>query len=246
MEKIFNSKIKIPKLIEKKRSKTYNWLMDLMLAVVSLVILVYSAILHEIAHGFVAEKLGDPTARLMGRLTLNPKSHIDPFMSILLPLLLIISGSPVVFGAAKPVPVDPFNFREPKKDLAIVSLAGPATNALIAIVAAILIKLLIFATPYFGASPMLTNIVIPVYTFLALVVRMNLLLAIFNLIPIPPLDGSKIFALVLSDRQAATYMSIGTFGILIIFFLLMFPIGGFSLQGIMFSLLTFAQHLLGL
>jgi Zn-dependent protease len=220
--------------------------MDLVLGLVSLVILVYSAILHEIAHGFVAEKLGDPTARLMGRLTLNPKSHIDPFMSIALPLLLILSGSPVVFGAAKPVPVDPFNFREPKKDMAIVALAGPGTNVLIAIIAAILIKILIFIIPYFGASPMLTGIVIPIYTFLGLIVRMNLLLAIFNLIPIPPLDGSKILALILPDREAATYLSIGSFGILIIFFLLMFPIGGFSLQNIMFNLLTFSQHLLGL
>jgi len=220
--------------------------MDLLLGIVSLVILVYSAILHEIAHGFVAEKLGDPTARLMGRLTLNPKNHIDPFMSIALPLLLILSGSPVVFGAAKPVPVDPFNFRDGRKDLAIVSLAGPATNVLIAIIAAVLIKILVFATPYFGASPILTGIVIPIYTFLALVVRMNLLLAIFNFIPIPPLDGSKVFSLLLPEREAATYMSIGTFGILIIFFLLMFPIGGFSLQNIMFNLLTFSQHLLGL
>jgi Zn-dependent protease len=167
-------------------------------------------------------------------------------MSILLPLILILSGSPVVFGAAKPVPVDPFNFREPKKDMAIVSLAGPGTNILIAIFSAILIKILIFITPYFGASPALTNIVIPIYTFLVLVVRLNLLLAIFNLIPIPPLDGSKIFALVLPNKEAAAYMSIGTFGILIIFFLLMFPIGGFSLQGVMFNLLTVAQHLLGL
>jgi Zn-dependent protease len=93
---------------------------------------------------------------------------------------------------------------------------------------------------------MLTGIVIPIYTFLALVVRMNLLLAIFNVIPIPPLDGSKIFALLLPEREAATYLSVGTFGILIIFFLLMFPIGGFSLQNIMFNLLTFSQHLLGL
>jgi len=215
--------------------------MDLVLGLVSLVILVYSAILHEIAHGFVAEKLGDPTARLMGRLTLNPKSHIDPFMSILLPLLLIISGSPIIFGAAKPVPVDPFNFREPRKDLAIVALAGPATNVLIAIIAAVVLKILMI----FGAS-VTPSIIVPVLTFLALVVRMNLLLAIFNFIPIPPLDGSKVFSLLLPDREAAMYMSVGTFGILIIFFLLMFPIGGFSLQNIMFSLLTFSQHLLGL
>src|SRR3990172_3724593 len=116
--------------------------MDLITILVSIVILIYSAILHEIAHGFVAERLGDPTARLLGRLTLNPKNHIDPFMSIALPLILILSGSPVVFGAAKPVPVDPFNLRDGRKDIALVSLAGPATNVLIALGAAGVIKLL--------------------------------------------------------------------------------------------------------
>jgi Zn-dependent protease len=220
--------------------------MDLLLMLLSLIILIYSAILHEIAHGFVAERLGDPTARLMGRLTLNPKNHIDPFMSILLPLILILSGSPVIFGAAKPVPVDPFNFREPKKDMAIVSLAGPATNVLLAVAAAVLIKILMFVTPYFGASPMVSEIALSIYTFLTLVVQMNLLLAIFNLIPIPPLDGSKVFALLLPDKEATVYMSVGTFGILIIFFLLLFPIGGFSLGNFIFNLLTFAQRLLGL
>jgi Zn-dependent protease len=233
-------------LIENLNVKTYNYLMDLMLGFISLIILIYSAILHEIAHGFVAERLGDPTARLLGRLTLNPKNHIDPFMSIALPLLLILSGSPVVFGAAKPVPVDPFNLRDGRKDMAIVSLAGPLTNAAIAIIAAILIKILMFATPSLGASPAVTEIVIPIFTFLSLVVRLNLLLAIFNLIPIPPLDGSKIFALILPEKEAATYLSIGTFGMMIIFFLLLFPIGSFSLQGIMFNLLNFAEQLLGL
>jgi len=203
-----------------------------------LAVLVFSAILHEIAHGIVAERLGDPTARLMGRLTLNPKSHIDPFMSILLPLLLVLSGSPVIFGAAKPVPVDPFNLREPKKDMALVSLAGPGTNVLIAIIAAIVLKLLAFMPP---------NIIFDLVGFLAQAfVYVNLLLAIFNLIPIPPLDGSKILAMFLPDREAATYLSIGNIGILIIFFLLLFPIGGFSLGGLMFNLLTFAEHLLGL
>src|SRR3972149_9884574 len=94
-------------------------------AIITLTILLFSAILHEIAHGFVAERLGDPTARLLGRLTLNPKNHIDPFMSIALPLILILSSSPVIFGAAKPVPVDPFNLKDRRKDLTIVSLSGP-------------------------------------------------------------------------------------------------------------------------
>jgi Zn-dependent protease len=213
--------------------------MDLLSIVVILPILIYSAILHEIMHGLVAERLGDPTARLMGRITLNPVPHIDPFMSILLPLILSLSPTHIIIGGAKPVPVDPFNFREPKKDMAIVSLAGPATNFLIAIG---IICRLVF--PGFSLDGVLNSGILGI--ILGTVVYINLLLAIFNLIPIPPLDGSKIFALVLPDKEAVAYMSIGTFGILIIFFLLMFPIGGFSLGSLMFNLLTFSQHLLGL
>lgn len=201
--------------------------MDIFFALISVGILIFSAILHEIAHGFVAEKFGDPTARLAGRLTLNPKNHIDPMMSILLPLVLIISGSPVIIGAAKPVPVDPYNLRDGRKDLALVSLAGPLTNLLIAIAASLIVK------------------IIP-WDIFSMIVRLNLLLAIFNLIPIPPLDGSKIFALLLSEKQANLYLSLGSIGFFIIFFLLFLSPGGFSLGGIIYSLLSFSEKLLGL
>ena len=213
--------------------------MDLITGLVSLVILIYSAILHEIAHGYVAERLGDPTARLMGRLTLNPKNHIDPVMSIFLPLILILSGSPVIFGAAKPVPVDPFNLKDKRLDVAIVSLAGPITNFLIAVISALLIKL-------FGAFILGLTSGVYVLWFLLAAVKINLLLGIFNLIPIPPLDGSKIFALILPDKEANTYLALGSIGIFIIFFLLMFPIGGLSLGGVISNLLTFSEKLLGL
>src|SRR5689334_17819990 len=116
--------------------------------VLGLAILVYSAILHEIAHGYVADRLGDPTARLAGRLTLDPRPHIDPFMSILLPLILILGHSSVIFGGAKPVPIDPFNLKEGKKDVALVALAGPLTNVVLAIISA----LLVHAISYFPAS----------------------------------------------------------------------------------------------
>jgi Zn-dependent protease len=220
--------------------------MDLITGLVSLVILVYSAILHEIAHGFVAERLGDPTARLMGRLTLNPKNHIDPMMTIAFPILTFLaSGGTLIFGGAKPVPVDPFNFREPKKDMALVSLAGPGTNAILAILGAILFKGIILATPFLSANQPLANLANPILNFLFLVVRINLLLAIFNLLPIPPLDGSKVLAQFLPDREAAIYLSIGSVGVFIIFFLLMFPIGGLSLGDLIFNLLGFALHTLG-
>src|SRR5438128_2259081 len=107
--------------------------MELLGIIISLIILIFSAILHEIAHGYVADKLGDPTPRLAKRLTLNPKSHIDPIFSILLPLVLYITPPHVIFGGAKPVPIDPFNLKEGRKDVALVSLAGPLTNILIAI-----------------------------------------------------------------------------------------------------------------
>src|SRR5258708_4928216 len=103
--------------------------MEILFAILSILILVYSSVLHEIAHGYVAYRLGDPTAKIQGRLTLNPIKHIDPYMSLLLPIMLFFAtGGRFIFGGAKPVPVDPFNLRDPFKDLALVSLVGPLTN----------------------------------------------------------------------------------------------------------------------
>lgn len=205
--------------------------MELLLIILPLAILIFSAILHEVAHGFVADRLGDPTARLMGRLTLNPKSHIDPFMSILLPLFLMLSGSPIIFGAAKPVPVDPFNLQDGRKDMALVALSGPLTNLLIAIVASILLKII---PPDF----------LLVQTLLTMIRFYNVLLAIFNLLPIPPLDGSKVFSLLLPEEHARAYLSLSSIGFFIIFFLLAFPIGGLSLGSFISNLMSVALDLL--
>lgn len=223
--------------------------MGLILGLIILAILIFSAILHEVAHGFVADHLGDPTARLAGRLTLDPIKHIDPIMSIALPLLLIISGSPVIFGAAKPVPIDPFNLKDGQKDIALVSLAGPLTNIALAIVGTFIFRLffpefslfqIVYAYPPIGTlSDFLAY-------FVAFVVHLNLLLAIFNLIPIPPLDGSKVFALLLPKELAFLYLSLSSIGMFIIFFLLLFPIGGLSLGSLVFNLLAFSEKLLGL
>ncbi|MCL4415562.1 MAG: site-2 protease family protein, partial [Actinobacteria bacterium] len=109
--------------------------------ILSLIIILFSAVFHEVAHGYVADRLGDPTARLMGRLTLDPRKHIDPMYSILFPLILALSGLPVI-AAAKPVPVDPFNLKEGRKDMALVSLAGPLTNIIIAVLASFILKFL--------------------------------------------------------------------------------------------------------
>lgn len=214
--------------------------MELITILITLIILIYSAILHEIAHGFVAYRLGDPTAKVLGRLTLNPIKHIDPFMSVIFPLILIISGSPVIFGGAKPVPIDPFNLKEGRKDLALSALAGPLTNIILAIIAGLLIHIF-FPQMSFGVirNSGLFGFI------LSEIMMLNLLLAVFNLIPIPPLDGSKVFALILPKKVAAAYLSLESVGMFIVFLLLFFPLGPFSLMGVVENLLVFSLSLFG-
>lgn len=199
---------------------------------IGVVILIFSAILHEIMHGWVAYKLGDPTAKHMGRLTLNPLPHIDPLMSIIIPVILVVFHSPIIFGAAKPVPVNPFNLHDGKKDYALVALAGPLTNLLLAVLAAGILHLL----PYDN----------PVSYVLSLIVFYNLILTFVNLIPIPPLDGSRVVSFLLPNDLAKTYLSIESYGFILLFFLLSFPIGGISLGEILSNLVFFSIHLLGL
>ncbi|OGE83539.1 MAG: hypothetical protein A3B10_03415 [Candidatus Doudnabacteria bacterium RIFCSPLOWO2_01_FULL_44_21] len=155
--------------------------MDPISIVIFIFILLFSVIFHEVAHGLTAEKLGDPTARYAGRLTLNPISHIDLFGSILLPVFLLLINSPILFGAAKPVPVDYRNLRNVKRDMILVSFAGPLTNLILAALAAAVFRIL-------------PNISDLGQGLLIQTVSLNLVLALFNLIPIPPLDGSKILA----------------------------------------------------
>lgn len=211
-----------------------------------LVILIFSAILHEVAHGYVADRFGDPTARIMGRLTLNPIPHIDPWLSIALPLLLLLTGSPVIFGGAKPVPIDPYNLKEGRKDVALVALAGPLTNVVLAIAASLLLHGLRILAPHIPADVYLTIISNILYLILYLTASYNILLAIFNLLPIPPLDGSKIFALLLPDDIANMYLSFSSMGMLILFFLLLFPVAGFSLSQAISHWYLLAKGLLGI
>ncbi|MCL4398104.1 site-2 protease family protein [Patescibacteria group bacterium] len=176
-------------------------------------ILIYSVILHEISHGWVADRLGDPTARLSRRLTLNPLPHIDPVMTIALPLILIVTGSPVVFGAAKPVPIDPFNFRDPKKDTALTAAAGPVTNIIIALLFSIVLRI----SDIFIIDPALLSFIQSLCFY---GVEINVVLAVFNLLPVPPLDGSKVLAGLLPDDLAAAFLSLERFGLLFIFIIL--------------------------
>lgn len=165
-----------------------------------------SLVIHEVAHGFVAYKLGDTTAKNFGRLSFNPLAHIDVFGTVLLPLLCVLTsyaflGYPMVFGYAKPVPVNPYNFKNPRKDMMWVGLSGPAAN----LITALIISLLIRIIPY----P-------PVASFLAIGGVINIFFAIINLIPVPPLDGSRIIAGLLPRRLAYRYVKIEPFGFIII------------------------------
>lgn len=142
----------------------------------TLLVLILSIIAHEVAHGYAANMLGDPTARLAGRLTLNPLAHIDPLGSILIPGLLVLTGSPILFGWAKPVPYNPYNLKNKRWGEAIVAVAGSATNILLAIIFALLARVAA------GSAPAAAS-------FLATISFVNLFLGMFNLIPFPPLDG---------------------------------------------------------
>jgi Zn-dependent protease len=172
------------------------------------VIAVLSITSHEAAHGFAADRLGDSTARERGRLTLNPIPHIDPFMTILLPLVLLLSGTGIIFGGAKPVPVNVSRLRNPRRDWALVGAAGPAVNVLIAIgLSAVLAGATVVGLA--GPSSSLGEA-------LAVGIFLNALLAVFNLIPIPPLDGSRVVQYFLSGDALALYRSLERFGLLII------------------------------
>jgi len=177
-----------------------------------LVVVLFSIILHECAHGLAAERLGDPTARQAGRITLNPIPHLDPIGSILLPGIMLLwslmGGQAILFGWAKPVPINPYNLNNPKRDMMWIGLAGPVTNFAVALVLALLARLL-------PISASLGTVI------LFYGVAINLLLGFFNLIPIPPLDGSRILTGLLPERYAYAINSIGRFGFIILIILFM-------------------------
>lgn len=167
---------------------------------------------HEAAHAWSAARCGDPTAKMLGRVTLNPLRHIDPFGTVLIPIIGMLSHIGFI-GWARPTPVDPRNFKRPVADDILVSLAGPASNIVLVIIFGSMLKLyLMFRGP---AEP--TETVKALVTLLAASVSINVILAIFNLIPVPPLDGSHVFRHFLSDSARATYDRLGTYGLMLLF-----------------------------
>jgi Zn-dependent protease len=205
---------------------------------ISLFAVLFAITIHEASHGWSALKLGDPTAYSMGRVTLNPIPHIDLLGTIILPIILVVSGAPP-FGWAKPVPVNPHNLRNPKRDNLIVSAAGPASNLIAAFGAYILLQLLRLVNPelvgsmiYYlkrnylltlqGSKALLMGLVLLLFYFIAI----NVILAVFNLIPIPPLDGSGILMGFLSPEASRKYEQLQPYGFFIVILLVMTGIIG--------------------
>ena len=167
-----------------------------------------AVVIHEYAHGWVAWKLGDSTAKRAGRLTLNPMAHIDPIGTIFLPMILLVTHSPVVFGWAKPVPVDFRSLNNPKKDMVWVGLAGPTANIIMAVLLSFVLKFFTLT-----GSPLFMAI-------LSSAILINLVLAVFNILPIPPLDGSRVAMGLLPPDLAMQYAKLEPYGFIIIFGLL--------------------------
>lgn len=172
-------------------------------------------ILHEVAHGYIAEKFGDPTARLLGRLTINPVKHLDPVGTI----ALFVFG----FGWARPVPVNPGNFRRPRRDMIWVALAGPTTNLLLAVFSALLLRGLgVLDQSSLGHSSTYSQFVAPVKMMAGFSLYINVLLGIFNLLPVPPLDGGRILTGIIPERYATLISKLEPFGFVMILLLVFF------------------------
>jgi len=188
---------------------------------ISLIVLLFSLTVHEMAHAWTADRLGDPTARQLGRVSLNPMVHADPIGTILFPLIAMVSGAPLI-GWAKPVPVNLRYLRHPRRDYVIVAAAGPASNLVMALAASVLLVILP-VSPHTLGEP---NVSVPIAAILSQLMRLNVLLAVFNMIPIPPLDGGNVLAGLLPPSVAGVFNQLRPYGFLLLYALIL--TGGFE------------------
>jgi Zn-dependent protease len=195
--------------------------MTIQQGIISIFVLLFAISVHEASHGWAALKMGDPTAHQLGRITLNPIRHIDPIGTILFPLMLIVMRSPFLFGWAKPVPVNPLNLKNPRKDNLIISIAGPVSNIAVAVVAFIILKIILNLNPSLFYGGGFGKLLSPIIQILYLTILLNVILAVFNLIPIPPLDGSGVVMGLISEEAAEKYEQIRPYGFFILILLLM-------------------------
>lgn len=204
--------------------------------------LMFGVMMHEVAHGWVAEKLGDPTARLMGRITLNPISHIDPIGTVILPAILLITQSPFLFGWAKPVPVNFANLRGGRSSAALVAAAGPLTNFILAAASAFVAGAIIegFQRGWLPSSGWEVMAAEPIYRMARISIRFNLVLMLFNLLPVPPLDGGRILVGLAPYSFAMKVDRLEPYGMLIVLLLMFSGLWGWiigPIYGVLIRLL---------
>ena len=197
-------------------------------------LLIVSLVLHELAHGWVAYRLGDPTAKAHGRLTLNPIKHLDTWGTIMLAVTFLGSGGSFFFGWAKPVPVDPRHLRHPKRDFALIAAAGPASNLIMATIGAILFAMIPHPAPGDIAA---RAVISPLFTLVVEFVQLNVLLAVFNMIPVPPLDGGNVLLGVLPHAGARVVEQLRPYGFLILYALMLTGTLGYLLGPVAYSIL---------
>ena len=183
---------------------------------ISFIVLLFSLTVHEMAHAWTADRLGDPTARLLGRVSLNPIVHADPIGTVLFPLISMVSGATLI-GWAKPVPVDTRRLQQPRRDYMLVAAAGPTSNLILAVFGAILLAIVPVSPQTLGES----NVSVPIATLLTRLVRLNVLLAVFNMLPIPPLDGGNVLAGLLPPNLAVQFNKVRPYGFILLYALIL-------------------------